>query len=111
MSLTNILGFFFTALTMFLSSSADVYLGRPVQCLLLSMTAVYLFFWTFQVALQAIPNACAMALISPFSQLQNHSQRQSWFFNVGLSFLTQRQNSRLKPRLDIQNYFWFNQSI
>ena len=35
MSLTDVLGFFFTALTMFLSSTAVIFPGRPVRFLLL----------------------------------------------------------------------------
>ena len=99
MSLTDVLGFFFTALTMF---HAVVFLGRPVRCLLLSTPAVSLFFRTFQVVVQAIPNACAMALIDfPFSKLQNgllFSQRQLSGLHVGLSFLTQMQSSQAKPK-------------
>ena len=46
MPLTGVLGFFFTSLTMFLSSTAVVFLGRPVWCLLLSTPAVSFFFRT-----------------------------------------------------------------
>ena len=63
MSLTDVLEFFFTFLTMILLSTAVVFLGRPVRCLLLSMPAVSFFFRTFQVVVRVIPNACAMALI------------------------------------------------
>ena len=65
MSLTGVLGFFFTALTLFLSWTVIVFLDRPVRYLLLSMPAVSFFFRTFRVV-NAVPNTCAMALISLF---------------------------------------------
>ena len=63
LSLTDILGVFFTALTMFRSSTAVVVLGRPARCLLLSTPAVSSLFRTFQVVVEVIINACAIALI------------------------------------------------
>ncbi len=51
MSLTVVLGSFFTAVTMFLSSTADVLLGLPVQSLLLSTPCGFFL-------LQDIPNGC-----------------------------------------------------
>ena len=93
MSLTVVLGFFFTALTMFLSSTAVVFLGRPVPCLVVSTPVVSFFFRTFQVVVLAMTNAYAMALFNfrSFFQIQNglpFSHRQLSGLHVGLSFLT-----------------------
>lgn len=63
MSLTDVFGVFFTALTLFLSSTTVVFLGRPVRCLLLSIPVVSSFLRTFQIVVVAMPNACPMALI------------------------------------------------
>ena len=63
MSTTVVLGSFFTALTMFLSSTAVVFLGLPVRRLLLSTPVVSFFFGTFQMVVLAIANICAMALM------------------------------------------------
>ena len=104
MSLTDVLGFFFTAFTMFLSSTAVVFLGRPVRCLLLRMSAVLfylIFFRTFRVVVQAIPNACAMALIDfpsflSFIMALLFCQRQLSGLHFGLSFQTEMQSSQAK---------------
>ena len=100
--------YFFTALTMFLSSTAVVFLGRPVRCLLFSTPAVSFFFRTFQVVVQAIPNVCPMALINfpPFSKLKNgllFSQRLLSGHHVGFSFLTQMQSSQAKPKTETKS--------
>ncbi len=50
MSLTVVLGSFFTAVTMLLSSTADVFLDLPVRGVLLSTPVVSFF--------QEIPNGC-----------------------------------------------------
>ena len=63
MSTTVVLGSFFTALTMILSSTAVVFLGLPVRRLLLSTPVVSFFFRTFQMVVLAIGNICAMALM------------------------------------------------
>ena len=63
MSLADVFGVFFTALTIFLPSTTVVFLGRPIQCLLLRSPVVSSFFRTFQIVLVAMPNACPMALI------------------------------------------------
>ncbi len=63
MSLTVVLGSFLTALTMFLSSTAVVFLGLPVRCLLLSTPVAYFFFRTFQMVEMSMAKVCAMALI------------------------------------------------
>ncbi len=52
MSLTVVLGSFFTAVTMFLSSTADVFLDLPVRGVLLSTPVV------FFLLPQEIPNGC-----------------------------------------------------
>ncbi len=62
MSLT-VLGFFFTALTMCLSSTADIFLGPQAQRLLFNTPEVSVFFRTFQMVVLAIINVCAMALV------------------------------------------------
>ncbi len=59
MSLTVVLESFFTAVTMFLSSTADVFLGLPVRGVSLS-TPVVSFLGTFQMVALAIANVCAM---------------------------------------------------
>ena len=59
MSLAVVLGSFFTALAMFLSSTADVFLGLPVG-----------HFRTFQMLVLAMANVCAMALIDFPSSLK-----------------------------------------
>ncbi len=51
MSLTVVLGSLFTAVTMFLSSTADVFLGLPVQGLLLSTPVVWLY-WLWPMFVQ-----------------------------------------------------------
>ncbi len=51
MSLTVVLGSFFTAVTMFLSSTADVFLDLPVRGVLLSTPVVFFL-------PQEIPNGC-----------------------------------------------------
>ncbi|KAG7457652.1 hypothetical protein MATL_G00229460 [Megalops atlanticus] len=78
MSLTDVFGFFFTALTRFLSSTAVVFLGRPVRYLLLSTPVGSFFFRIFQIVVLAMPNVCPMALIS---LLFSHRQVSSscWF--------------------------------
>ena len=71
----------------------------------------------FQVFVQDIPNACAMALIVFPTFL---SFKMAWFSpkDSSLVFMMvyhkcslHRQNPRLKPRVDIQNYLLFSQSI
>ncbi len=56
MSLTVVLGSFFTAVTMFLSSTADVFLDLPVRGVLLSTPVVSFF----QMVVLAIASVCAM---------------------------------------------------
>ena len=89
-------GFFFTALTMFLSSTAVVFLGQTVWCLFLSTLLVSFIFRTFQVV-QAIPNACAMAL-NNFSSFLNF--KMACFacsgLHIGSSFRTQMQSAQAK---------------
>ena len=63
MSLTIVLGFIFTALTMFLSSTADVFLHLSVQDLLLRIPVVSFFFRTLQTVVLAMVNFCVMAMI------------------------------------------------
>ncbi len=60
MSLTVVLGSFFTAVTMFLSSTADVFLDLPIQGLLLSTPVVSFFLRRFQMVVLAIASVCAM---------------------------------------------------
>ncbi len=57
MSLTVVLGSFFTAVTMFLSSTADVFLDLPVRGVLLSTPVVSFFLRRFQMVVLAIANA------------------------------------------------------
>ena len=57
------------------------------------------FFRTFQVVVQALYNACAMAVIDVPSFLSLlFSQRQLSGLHVALSFLTQMQSSQAKPK-------------
>lgn len=49
-SLTVAFGYIFTALTLFLWSTAVIFFGQPVQCLAVSILVVFLF--------QDIPNGC-----------------------------------------------------
>ncbi len=60
MSLTVVLGSFFTAVTMFLSSTSDVFLDLPVRGVLLSTPVVLFFFRRFQMVVLAIASVCAM---------------------------------------------------
>ncbi len=60
MSLTVVLGSFFTAVTMFLSSTADVFLDLPVRGVLLSTPVVSFFLRRFQMVVLAITSVCAM---------------------------------------------------
>ncbi len=60
MSLTVVLGSFFTAVTMFLSSTADVFLDLPVRGVLLSTPVVSFFLRRFQMVVLAIASICAM---------------------------------------------------
>ncbi len=60
MSLTVVLGSFFTAVTMFLSSTADVFLDLPVRGVLLSTPVVSFFLRRFQMVVLAIASVCAM---------------------------------------------------
>ncbi len=59
MSLTVVLGSFFTAVTMFLSSTADVFLDLPVRGVLLT-PVVSFFLRRFQMVVLAIASVCAM---------------------------------------------------
>ncbi len=59
MSLTVVLGSFFTAVTMFLSSTADVFLDLPVRGVLLSTPVVSFFLMRFQMVVLAIASVCA----------------------------------------------------
>lgn len=52
--LTVVLGCFFAAITMCLSSVVVGFLGQPVQCLLLSTQVGSFFLRTFQIAVLAI---------------------------------------------------------
>ncbi len=47
MSLTVVLGSFFTAVTMFLSSTADVFLGLPVRGVLLMVRSSHVGYIVF----------------------------------------------------------------
>ena len=113
---TDVSGFFFTTLTGFLSSTAVVFLGRRVWCLLLGMPVSF-FFRTFQVVAQAIPSACAssdfpfilsfkMACFSP----KDSSLVCMLVYLFEHKCSLHRQNPRLKPRVDTQNNLVFNYS-
>ncbi len=60
MSLTVVLGSFFTAVTTFLSSTADVFLDLPVRGVSLSTPVVSFFLRRFQMVVLAIASVCAM---------------------------------------------------
>ncbi len=60
MSLTVDLGSFFTAVTIFLSSTAGVFLDLTVRGLLLSTPVVSFFLRRFQMVVLAIVSVCAM---------------------------------------------------
>ncbi len=57
---TVVLGSFFTAVTMFLSSIADVFLDLPVRGVLLSTPVVSFFLRRFLMVVLAIASVCAM---------------------------------------------------
>ena len=80
MSLTNVLGFFFTALLMVLLSTAVV----------------------------EFPS---LALASKLPNGLLFSAEDSSLVFMLLFFLSQMQSSQAKPKVDIQNYLLFNQSI
>ncbi len=63
MSLTVVLGSFFTAVTMFLSSTADVFLDLPIRGVLLSTPVVSFFLRKFQMVVLAIASVCAMVCL------------------------------------------------
>ncbi len=84
-SLLLFYGSFFTAITMFLSSTADVFLGLPVWDLLLSTPVVSFFLRTFLMVVLALADVCAMALIdfpsSPFLVFHvSYTSNYQWFF-------------------------------
>ena len=97
MSLTDVFGFFCTALTMFLSSTAVVFLYRTVRCLLLSTPAVSFFLRTFQVT--SYPH-----LFSSF-KMACFSPRLLSGLYVGLAFLTQMQSSQAKSKSRLSELF------
>ena len=116
MSPTVVLGSFFTALTMFLSSTAVVFLGLPVQRLLLSTPVVSFFFRTFQMVVLAMTNVYAMALIDFPSTLSFtiaflFTHRHLYGFLVGytsnFNYNLHRQNPSLKLSIDVQHYLLF----
>ncbi len=60
MSLTVVLGSFFTAVTMFLSSTADVFLDLPIRGVLLSTPVVSFFSGDSKWLYLLLPVLCAM---------------------------------------------------
>lgn len=57
-----LLFYFFTAFTMFLADV--VFLGGPIQCLIVSTQLASFCFRTIQIVVLAMPDACALALIA-----------------------------------------------
>ena len=106
MSLTAVLGFFFTALTMF---CPQLLIRRPVWYLLLRTPVVTVFFRTFQIAILAMANVCVMALIDfPFSLSFKIASlipiNSSWFLLFNYKCNWWRQNPKLNLRVHLVLY-------
>ena len=84
--------------------TADVFLGPMVRHLLLSTPVVSFFFRTFQIVVLTMANVCAIAQIDfPSSPIDS-----SLVFMLVMPLCSlQRQNQKLKVRVDIENYLLF----
>lgn len=116
MSLAFVL-WFFTAPRIIISSTAVVFLGRPVWCLFLGPPVVSFFCKTFQALVLDVPSFCAVLLNGFFCSL---GLQISCFWGVvtPLVFMIVyasdskcRWKQRLNPRLDTHCSFMCKQAI
>lgn len=103
---------FFTFLTMFLSSAANVLLGLLLWCLLFGTPLIYFLFRAFQMVVVAMANICAMALIDFPSCLSIRIARftptdSSLVFMFIATFTLKMQSAQKK----IQSWNWVLSAI